>query len=94
MTRGIADILLCYILHYPKTQCVGLRASYAENDINQMINMTFEFQGFFQVSNKDKWFILRHMLEKVCPFLSHIVVDTRETMIDFCQTARIPNCGN
>ncbi len=74
MSRGVGAIMLSYIMQRAKKNNIPLRAEFMPNGRNRMMEITYRFAGFEEVSRVDKLLILENSLEQVHAFPDYVEV--------------------
>jgi FkbH-like protein len=74
MSRGVGSIVLSHIMELAKTKNVRLRAEFAPNGRNRMMNITYRFAGFYEVENFDDLIIFEGDLTNIPPFPDYVRV--------------------
>ena len=74
MSRGVGSIVLSHIMELAKTKNVRLRAEFAPNGRNRMMNITYRFAGFYEVENFDDLIIFEGDLTHIQPFPDYVRV--------------------
>jgi FkbH-like protein len=65
MSRGVGAVLLGDIMRRARGAGVGLLAEFRHTDRNRIMNVTYRFAGFRQVSQDGDFVIFKHDLEKI-----------------------------
>ncbi len=74
MSRGVGSIMLNYIMQLAKKKSVRLRAEFMPNGRNRMMDITYRFAGFENVTEIDGLLILENSLEQVLSFPDYVDV--------------------
>jgi len=74
VSRGVGGIMLSHILQSAKRSGAKLRALFVANDRNRMMYVTYKFNGFVELGERNGATLLEHPLEAIRPFPSHVTV--------------------
>ncbi len=78
MSRGVGAIMLNYIMQLAKRNNARLRAEFMPNGRNRMMEITYRFAGFENVTEIDGLLVLQNSLENVQSFPDYVEVRTGE----------------
>jgi FkbH-like protein len=76
MSRGVGTILLNHIMGLAKAAGCGLRADFVETGRNRMMQITYGFAGFSEISRTGAEVVLEANLERIQPPAPYINVIT------------------
>lgn len=74
MTRGVAGIMMSYLLQSAKQNSVTLRAEFVPTHRNRIMYITYKFNGFYEIGDADDRMILEHNLRNIRPFPRYVTV--------------------
>lgn len=74
MSRGVGTIMMSHIMQETKKAGAKLRAEFKSNGRNRMMEVTYRFGGFREVSREGELVLFEHDLETVQPFPEYVEV--------------------
>lgn len=81
MSRNIGGVLLSFIMRLAKKNQVRLRAEFRKTNVNRMMYITYKFNGFAEVTQKDEHILLEldnNFIVPHYPSYFSINIDTEE----------------
>ena len=74
MSRGVGSIMLSHIMEQAKANNIRLQAEFVPNGRNRMMNITYRFAGFEEISQIGDCQIFSHDLTSIQPFPDYVTV--------------------
>lgn len=74
MSRGVGTIMMSHVMQQAKAAGAKLRAEFKSNGRNRMMEVTYRFGGFREVSREGELILFEHDLETVQPFPEYVEV--------------------
>ena len=78
MSRGVGTVLLGHIMGLARDAGAGLRADFVETGRNRMMQITYAFSGFREVSRADKNVVLAADLGQIQPPPGYVTMEVVE----------------
>jgi FkbH-like protein len=78
MSRGVGTVLLGHIMGLARAAGAGLRADFVETGRNRMMQITYAFSGFREVSRDGKHVVLAADLDQIQPPPGYVVMEVVE----------------
>ena len=75
MSRGVGTIMMSHVMAEAKAAGARLRAEFKSNGRNRMMEVTYRFGGFREISREGELVLFEHDLESVQPFPAYVHVD-------------------
>lgn len=75
MSRGVGTIMMSHVMSEAKAAGAKLRAEFKSNGRNRMMEVTYRFGGFREISREGELVLFEHDLESVQPFPAYVDVD-------------------
>jgi FkbH-like protein len=75
MSRGVGTIMMSHIMQETKKAGAKLRAEFKSNGRNRMMEVTYRFGGFREISREGELVLFEHDLETIQPFPEYVHVD-------------------
>jgi FkbH-like protein len=78
MSRGVGSVLLGYIMDRARAAGAGLRADFIETGRNRMMQITYAFSGFREVSREGAHVVLAADLSRIQPPPAYVTLEVTE----------------
>ncbi len=78
MSRGVGSVLLSYIMDRARAAGAGLRADFVETGRNRMMQITYAFSGFREVSREGAHVVLAADLSRIQPPPAYVTLEVTE----------------
>jgi FkbH-like protein len=75
MSRGVGTIMMSHVMQLVKEAGAILRAEFKPNGRNRMMEVTYRFGGFRELSRDGDLIVYEHGLETIQPFPDYVRVD-------------------